>query len=97
MAGVGQPHGARQADVEIARLAPAREARIEGRRGSGDLPTERLEQAPDQLDTAAARERGNMELERQGRGGRPRWLAQRPVKAVRNTPLIAIASMLDAA
>ena len=96
---VGQPHGPGQPHVQVARLAPAPGS--SGRAGSlgrRDLPAERLEHAA----AAGRRRHGTAAPERATPAGSatrpaPGGLSQRPVSAVRNTSLIAIASMLDAA
>ena len=66
---VGQPHRAGQPDVQVARLAPVRNRRVERHRGRRDLPAQRLEHPPREVDPAPAGQRRDVQLKRQGRVG----------------------------
>ncbi len=66
--GIGQPDVPAQVNVEIARLTPVRNGRIQRDGGRRDLPAERLEQAAQQVSAAAARD--GRQADRQRHGGR---------------------------
>jgi hypothetical protein len=92
-----EPDLAGQAELEVARVAPRRELRIERYRRCVDRPAQRLEHAarqvgpPEHANAGARISRGIGAAASSGRE------SQRPVSAVRKTSFNAIASMLDAA
>jgi RNA 3'-terminal phosphate cyclase len=65
----GQPHGAGEVNVQVTRVAPVRHRRVEWHRGRRDQPAKRLEHPPRQVSPAAARQRRDVQLERQRRVG----------------------------